>query len=124
MPKIRFVVDTGYFAAKDDGSRDYVKIKAGTVQDVTEATAARWERRDVIERVREPVAGVHAAPPPPPPPAPPAPPQVPESRPEPSNPPAPPPPAAMTMVSETPNAGRRGRPSQETPPGSETGNDG
>lgn len=122
MPRIRFLVDTEYFAGKPDGGRELVKIKAGTVQTVSEATAARWERRDVVERIPEHVeAAPSFAPPPPPPPAPPvppAPPMVSEG-----NPPAPPPatpPAAVPMVPETTQ--RRGRPSQATPPGAEGGN--
>lgn len=123
MPKIRFIVDTQYFAAKADGGRDLVKIKAGTVQTVSEATAARWERRDVVERLPEHVeVATSFAPPPPPPPAPsvpPAPPMVPEGN-APAPQPSAPAPVAPPMVPETTQ--RRGRPSQATPPGTEEGN--
>ena len=51
MPKIEFIEDAEYEVANEDGTRKATKIAKGTIQDVNEATAARWERRAKVKRL-------------------------------------------------------------------------
>ncbi|HVQ43753.1 MAG TPA: hypothetical protein VMT30_02195 [Candidatus Saccharimonadia bacterium] len=51
MPKIEFIEDAEYEVANEDGTRKATRIAKGTIQDVNEATAARWERRGKVKRV-------------------------------------------------------------------------
>lgn len=51
MPTIRFTKDARYHEATEIGSNREIVIPAGTVREVNESTAARWERRGVAERM-------------------------------------------------------------------------
>lgn len=66
MPNIRFTKDAKLDEATENGGRRTVEIKAGTIQyNVSEGTAARWERRGVAERFSDitampaPALGAH-----------------------------------------------------------------
>lgn len=88
MPTIEFTKDAEFVVATEMGGRKTEKIKAGTIMNVGEGTAGRWERRGVAKRLTgtrtlapvEPEAPTApgtvvtgesktVAPPPPPPPA-------------------------------------------------------
>jgi hypothetical protein len=51
MPRIEFIEDAEYDVANEDGTRRTVRISKGSVQDVNEASAARWERRSKVRRI-------------------------------------------------------------------------
>lgn len=125
MVTIRFIEDATLELATGDQ-----KIAKGTVMNVNEASAARWERRNKAERLtglRTP-ASVTPVEPPAPPPPPPAEPVTPVAPVAPVAPPAPPPPPASEQPAGDgeqtppppapapvpPAAPKRGRPSQSS----------
>jgi hypothetical protein len=124
MVTIRFIEDATLELATGDQ-----KIAKGTVMNVNEASAARWERRNKAERLtglRTPASVTPVEPPAPPPPPPPAEPVTPVAPVAPVTPPAPPPPASEQPAGDgeqtpppalapvPPAAPKRGRPSQSS----------
>lgn len=61
MPRIEFIKDAEYTQANEDGTSKVIKIAKGTVMDVVEASAARWERRNVAKRVPSAIERASAA---------------------------------------------------------------
>lgn len=141
MPNIRFTKDAKLDEATENGGRRTVEIKAGTIQyNVSEGTAARWERRGVAERFSDtapapalgahggavitqagagPVGGAPSMPPVPPPP-PPSPEDIERQAMGNLAPPPPPPPPVEQPAAPV----RRGRPNANPADGDQGNGDG